>query len=271
MLSRLLFGLKPAKEPRRHVIPPRGTFDIVGERCVGFVGNDSGKREQFDVLLKRKGYVIASEVVSSSGRDNRARFSIDFSGIATGGDFAREHVLVTAVDAFGAVGRLGLDSTTQIDLIQRYMGKPHEVLLDLTFASGGNARPKLGIGWSNPEPTFCWTEGERSEVTLDFPPSPGTHELTLFCSPYLSEPIVTDQQCSVYLDDELVGFFTKNKKTLFVERIKLPAPLLEQGGPKMLRLLHPDAKRPKEISDSRDSRMLAFAYKKILLTRPIDT
>jgi hypothetical protein len=250
---------------------PRGTFDIVGQQCIGTVENDSRKREQFEVVLKRAGRTIASQVVESLARETSARFSINFSGTATGADFAREHVQVCAIDAFGAIGHLKVDSATQIRLIQTYMGKPQEVLLELSFAAGGDALAKLGIGWSSPESTFCWTEGEWSEVTLDFPPSRGNHELTLFCNPFLNDPMVPSQRASVFLNDEPIAFFFKNSNTLFVESIRVPETLIERGGPKQLRLFHPDCRKPKDVSsNSSDGRLLAFAYKKVILARLLE-
>ena len=82
--------------------------------------------------------------------------------------------------------------------------------------------------------------------------------------------MVTAQRASVYLDGELVGFFIKDKTSLFLDRVKIPAGMLDAGGRKVLRLHHPDCARPSEVSGSRDTRRLAFAYKKIALTRPIE-
>ena len=268
MFSSFLKRFRQSSRLPRHLDPPTGSYDLLGTRCVGTVNTMDGPvGEVFRLVLRRSSYILADFETEPTDAQNRAPFAIDIGGIVSAEELLRESVELVAFDQDGNEGRLTLKGATQVEMIQRHMGTPQDIILDLDFSEGGNAEALLGEGWSVPEAGWRWSSGEASAFTFEHPVQGGNYEVTVLGQPFLCPPKLLEQRIEYYIGDELVLAASKDISTGELTRFKVPGAVFETPGPKTMRLCHPDAARPSDLMDVQDARQLAVAYKKLVIAR----
>ncbi|HEY1935133.1 MAG TPA: hypothetical protein VGG99_24270 [Acetobacteraceae bacterium] len=132
-----------------------------------------------------------------------------------------------------------------------------EALLALEFGQGGNAETHLGFGWSTGEDGFRWMVGDASDLWLENPGTASDFLLELDLRPFVRPPELTTQRFALLVRGVQVGRADLDKGGVFAWHV--PRALLAAPGPVRLTLLHPDARRPSELSESTDARPLAVS------------
>jgi uncharacterized membrane protein len=158
---------------------------------------------------------------------------------------------------------LGLGKATQIGTLDglevvRVMAQPlqpsyprYSLASHLAFGEAA-ADPFLREGWYRPEGTYRWTEGDVSRIVFSLE-EPRASELTakLFWAG-------ARQHLTVELNGRTLGTVLCASGSPNALRFAIPSGVLQQQNVIVLR--HPDAVRPSEVIDSRDTRRLAFGF-----------
>lgn len=124
----------------------------------------------------------------------------------------------------------------------------------IDFRSNGHAVAHLGEGWSSPEPDRRWTTGDSSTLFLPRPDSPADCLLQMTIEPC---PGVR-QRLTILVDGMPIAQLATEYPRTFCCRI--PFRPGAPGSEMAVTFLHPDARRPADLFDSPDTRLLAFAF-----------
>ena len=133
----------------------------------------------------------------------------------------------------------------------------------IEFGIGGNAPGLTRGGWSEPEPRFRWMTGLDSYVEVPRPPEAARYTLSLGVVPHVRPPRLTRQTLIAAINGVIVGVAEVEKAATLTWEVPHWAIALFEGV--TLRLLHPNAVAPAEISDSPDQRKLALALGRLEL------
>jgi hypothetical protein len=215
----------------------------------------------------RSGRLIASVAATAQPENRRFVFSLPVEGRFTGAELVREDVTVVARDCDGNGGRVLLDGATQIELLRENLGVPAVVVLDLDFSYGGNAKRFLGAGWSGTEADFTWTEGDDSFIDFDTPAEPGTYALRMTAGSFIRKPDLPARELVMFINATDLAHFVSTESHAQFHECKFPHEAFASAPHTTLRLHHPDAMRPSDFSESADSRLLAFCFKRLTLVR----
>jgi hypothetical protein len=140
-----------------------------------------------------------------------------------------------------------------------------DVALELRFGSDGNSASHLGPGWSEGEDGFRWMVGAESDLWFEHP-GPGCEcILELALVPFVSPPEIPCQRLMITVRGFEIGVSVLTCDMLL--GYVVPAAALAAPGPVRVRLVHPDARPPNEISDTPDDRPLAIALRTARLSR----
>jgi hypothetical protein len=245
-----------------------GTFEYRNGRITGeLVDRHDLKESAISVLAMREEKPILSAKAERIGNTNRYRFEMPLNNAFSPADFVSEKVTIIARSPLGATGTLRLDGASGLELIREYFSAAAETLCDIDFTKGGNSRDYLGKGWSGQEQDYTWTEDENSFLRLPTLTHPGQHALRLVTGALINKPFVSSQFMQLFLNGELIDTQSINEGAAqFYEAKFAGEPFCSQ--PLELRIHHPDAARPCDISQtSKDSRRLALAVKRLTLVR----
>ena len=138
-------------------------------------------------------------------------------------------------------------------------------LLALTFGCNENGTFFLRQGWSTPEDGYVWTDAARSSLDLPAIRQPGTYRLYLVGDPFTRATKLPMQQLTVSLGDVDLG--TACVRDSCVIGVPVPPAVAEAEQPVALTLRLPDAARPSEVEGNKDTRLLGFALRRIILCR----
>jgi hypothetical protein len=139
--------------------------------------------------------------------------------------------------------------------------------LTINFASTGNSLAFLGGGWARSENDFTWGVGAESHLMFPRLEAADEYVLTLDVVPFVHTPEVPSQRLIVSVNDTVVGSTELSRPTLLGYRI--PAGLARRSERMLITLQHPDAARPKDVSEIDDERHLAFALTEAKLYRVV--
>ena len=136
-------------------------------------------------------------------------------------------------------------------------------LADVSLAAGAGRRDILGGGWCEGESTATWT-GD-SEAVLHLPLAPGTRGcvLRLAAAPYRMAHKLGAQRVLVLAGGRLVG--RMRFEAPGVAELAIPAQATLGRRVLTLTLVLPDARRPFELGDSEDRRLLALSVSRVEL------
>lgn len=140
---------------------------------------------------------------------------------------------------------------------------PGAVLVDVSLAAGAGRRDILGGGWCDAEPTATWTGG--SEAGLHLPLAPGTQGcvLRVAAAPYRVAHKLGAQRVLVLAGGRLVG--RMRYEAPGVAELAIPAWATLGRRVLTLTLVLPDARRPFELGDSDDRRLLGLCVSRVEL------
>ncbi len=267
-LLRRFFGV-PLVAPRG-AAPPHGTFEVIGERCLGIVVDATHPHH---LPLRVVVETVAGDllkVVELAGSPNHSRyeFSFDLDGVTKGLNLLKEQTSIHAINGFGCRGRLSLDGASQLSLIRQHLGEPRILIFDIDFTAGGSATQFMHEGWSKPEKAFCWTNGKQARLVIPAViDRTARYELTLTCRPLLIIPFIESQAVIVTLNGyaQAVKFDTKS---LGFASFVYPAESLPDSEVANITFDLPDASQPlQSCVENIDTRLLALAFKNISLAR----
>ncbi len=135
--------------------------------------------------------------------------------------------------------------------------------MTIGFGSAGNSLAFLGGGWAASEPEFTWAVGDESHLVFSRQDAAPETFLTLDVIPFVHLPTLPSQRLIVSVNDMVVGSADLTRPTLLGYRI--PRGLVRRAERMVVTLQHPDAVRPKELSEVDDDRRLAFAVIEVKL------
>ncbi len=140
---------------------------------------------------------------------------------------------------------------------------PAAALVDVSLGAGVDRRDILGGGWCEAEATATWT-GD-SEAGLHLPLAPGTRGcvLRLTAAPYRVAHKLGAQRVLVLAAGRLVG--RMRVEAPGVADLAIPAAATLGRRVLTLTLVLPDARRPFELGDSEDRRLLALSVSRVEL------
>jgi hypothetical protein len=154
-------------------------------------------------------------------------------------------------------------------LISGYQGNEDAMAvtgeLTISFAAAGNSLAYLGGGWARAEDDFTWGVGAESHLMFPRLAPADEYVLTLDVVPFIHAPELPNQRLIVSVNDTVVGSTQIARPTLLGYRIS--GNLARRSDRMVVTLQHPDAARPKDLSDSTDDRALAFALSEAKLHR----
>ncbi len=141
--------------------------------------------------------------------------------------------------------------------------EPGAVLADVSLAAGAGRRDVLGAGWCEAEASGTWT-GE-AEAGLLLPLRPGTRGcvLRLSAAPYRVAHKLGAQRVLVLAGGRLVGRLRFDAPG--VASLAIPAEATQGRRVLGLTLVLPDARRPFELGDSEDRRLLGLSVRRVEL------
>jgi hypothetical protein len=140
-------------------------------------------------------------------------------------------------------------------------------LLALTFGSNENGTSFLRQGWSVPEDHYIWTSAARASLSLPAIRQRGLYRLYVVGDPFTRATTLPVQQLIVSLDGLELG--TACVRDSCVIEVPVPPALAEAEQSITLTLRLPDAARPADVERSADTRLLAFALRRIVLCRVV--
>ena len=129
----------------------------------------------------------------------------------------------------------------------------------------GTAAPYLGYGWSEPESTHNWSDGNEASLEFLIEPTDSDLELELKLKPFLVPGKVDQQRIRISVGDRSVGEFRLTKDELQVVRITIPNETFE-GSDLTVVLGLPDAESQVTINAGGDARKLAIAIESMKLS-----
>ncbi len=142
---------------------------------------------------------------------------------------------------------------------------PGAALVDVSLAAGAGRRDILGGGWCDAESTATWTGG--SEAGLHLPLAPGTRGcvLRVAAAPYRVAHKLGAQRVLVLAGGRLVGRMRYEAPGVAELAIPAWATLGRRVLTLTLTLVLPDARRPFELGDSEDRRLLGLCVSRVEL------
>jgi len=255
---------------RKHGASYRGRFGLKG-RCVeGWVTrSDSGPSGPPDYVTISYSDTDIATIREFTGGPPDYRFGFDAGFDITAADVLQERFKVVAINNIGLQFVLLPDGRTQVPYIQGTYIRNRDLELTIDFIQDGNAGPYLRDGWCNIEPRCTWTRGKVSLMEIPVKEAEANYHIEMQLVPYLIADKLPSQDLDVYVNDDLVTRFclrAGDKNVTF----EVPRYLVVEQSIR-LRFELPDAARPCDLNpDSKDKRVLAFAFRKLALSRQLD-
>ncbi|MGD9707687.1 MAG: hypothetical protein AB7V07_08520 [Candidatus Delongbacteria bacterium] len=143
----------------------------------------------------------------------------------------------------------------------------YELGTSVIFAKNGNSTdfipdPKLS-GWSQPESSFTWTNGNEAVLSVNVNNSKDKNlRLRLKASPYLGGKL-KQQEVGVHVNETKVAHWSIAKADWY--EAVIPADV-NKDGKLMIKFTISDPASPKEVGKSKDSRKLGIAVKEMIIT-----
>jgi hypothetical protein len=246
-----------------------GKFDVRDDFIVGTVGKVTGRKNGTLWSEAWRGQVLIAEEPVPDPGGGWLDFKMPIAGRFTLEELARETVTIKARNSCGDTGTLLMNGTTRLELIRQYMRVPSVPVFELDFSRSGNALPYLGSGWSPAEAKFTWTLGDDSIIRFESPTERGTYLLQITYSAFVADfaPI---QPLDVFINDTLVANFTENHRAVSFREFRVAHHVFRGRPQSTIRLYHPHAARPDELTGASDSRRIAYCFLKLSLLRLID-
>jgi hypothetical protein len=248
----------------------RGRFALKGRNVEGWARrcDSSMPRPPDSVTVTYSGEVIGT-IREFTGGPPEYRFVLDAGFDITASDVLQERFRVFAVNSIGQQFAIQADGRMQADYIRETRVAEPDIELTIEFSQDGNAGPYLRDGWCNREPKFTRTLGKASFMEIPVNEPHTNYHIEMHLMPFIVPGRLPSQGLDVYVNDYLVSRSNLRDidKTVTLE---VPQYLLVEQAIK-LRFDFPDASRPSDLNpDSKDKRVLAITFKKMVLSRQSD-
>jgi hypothetical protein len=257
-------GLSRYGQSVEHACHLAGWYDISGDRITGWVEDvlDPSNRA-LSIIVARDSIILAYGTVAEKAWPVGWRFDTDALSGVTPHDLLFDRVRVLVHDTYGNFQTLRLEGATQLALIEEAIIDPTPPLLEIDFGANGNSAAFIGDGWSGQEMSHRWTDGARSALVL--PPlfESKNWEIQLRLWPHTEVGRLDDQRLTVLVNETQVSTFSVACQSFL--RCRVRASDYPHRLPVSITFLHPDAASPFSLGVSNDTRMLAFAFKKVRL------
>jgi hypothetical protein len=134
---------------------------------------------------------------------------------------------------------------------------------ELTFGIEGNAKPRLGFGWSGPEAGYQWAVGERSLITIEVPGAADEYWLEMDVVPFIQPPLLPRQRLDVMIGGTLVHSFANLRRGEV--GCVVPGHLVAGRETVEIVLDHPHAASPMLVAGDGDDRRLGVSFRRLAL------
>ena len=138
-----------------------------------------------------------------------------------------------------------------------------ELVASIDCGLDGAGRDHLLDGWSAAEKTFTWTNAESSQLRLLPVPPDDRCIVRLIGNPYVVKGLIPFQRIEILVNGELMG--TARVNDIAVIECEVPMRLRQRDEPIILTLRLPTAARPCDVTGINDSRLLAFALRRVMV------
>jgi hypothetical protein len=140
----------------------------------------------------------------------------------------------------------------------RYRGR-------LDFQDSG-VRQFMQEGWVAEQGNVSWTVNQRAELLLPIPTDSGALQFTVLARPFLAPPALELQSVYILANEQPVGAFRLEEKTLATLSFEVPEETLELSpGSLRISFVLPDAVSPKAVGAGEDLRLLGLALTEMLI------
>ena len=257
---------------RRLGLTYRGRFALKGRNVEGWVRRDdvvgSIPHPPDSITVTYSGKVIGTIREFTSGPPEY-RFVLDTGFDITGADVLQERFMVVAVNNIGQQFVLKADGKMQADSIRGTRPRESDIELTIDFTQDGNAGPYLRDGWGAREFKFTRTEGKVSFMEIPVREPQTNYSIEMHLRPFVIPGKLPSQGLDVYANDSLT-IRSGLRGAEDVVKFQVPQDLVVEQSIK-LRFDLPDASRPSDLNpDSKDKRILAVAFRKLILSRQLD-
>lgn len=127
----------------------------------------------------------------------------------------------------------------------------------LSFTEDDTARPYIMHGFGGNEGAFTWTDGNEAEMVFALTGQPQNLQLTMEYSTFGGE-----QRVVVSVNGQMQEEYIAEGEE--VKQIEIPAEIIDDGAI-CLTLTLPDAHSPQSVGQGQDTRLLALAFKTLVL------
>lgn len=256
---------------RRHPLGlplPTGSYEIPGVSCNIRVRAEHYPKQcpmHVRVMWKDRLKFRAELAWQRDAEYGASIFFEDIDGV-TPRDLLLDIATVWVEDPYGRSARLKLDGASQLSLVRQHLDRDREILQSIDFTASGNAR-RFGLsGFSGAEAGLTWTDGP--DASLAFPckvASGQRYELSMHCWPFLP-PAAASQSLTVDLNGHLKILFVDRNSPAFLS-VKYEGGDFSPSDEVRVRFAISNPGRPCDQSDSKDGRLLGFAFKHMSFSR----
>jgi len=138
----------------------------------------------------------------------------------------------------------------------------------LAFNDQGDIRPFLVSGWSLPEPEHIWSAQNTAVLRLPIQrPEANSIEMAIEFVPFLAPAAkIVQQRIGVDINATPVGEWVFANEGAQNLTVRFPSTLIGPESEMVVTFHFPDAVAPKDLGLSADERILAFAFRSLVLT-----
>ena len=258
------------------------------------IGESQRRNRSRTILTRNEGRLLYADVLTSAMAEDQKLYDVVTWSLAqtgaasvTGMEIARlagpwlleglpETIGAGGFDlssrGAGALGKPSLIAAEEPEAVSLYLlpgipatpeGPRLELLASIDCGLDGAGRDHLLDGWSAAEKTFTWTNAESSQLRLLPVPPDDRCIVRLIGNPYVVKGLIPFQRIEILVNGELMG--TARVNDIAVIECEVPMRLRQRDEPIILTLRLPTAARPCDVTGINDSRLLAFALRRVMV------
>jgi hypothetical protein len=156
------------------------------------------------------------------------------------------------------------DGIKKYEVFHKY--KPDE---GITFNKNGNYEKYVLSGYSSPEQSHTWTDGEYATIRLSIEPTGSDFIMNLDTGVYVVSKKHESQYLQIYINDELVKELNLPSEQEKLKNILIPQRIIGDGN-LVIAFKMIDNISPLELGESNDGRKLGLAVNKITIKNKVE-
>ena len=258
------------------------------------IGESQRRNRSRTILTRNEGRLLYADVLTSAMAEDQKLYDVVTWSLAqtgaasvTGMEIARlagpwlleglpETIGVGGFDlsspGAGTLDKPSLIAAEEPEAVSLYLlpgipatpeGPRLELVASIDCGLDGAGRDHLLDGWSAAEKTFTWTNAESSQLRLLPVPPDDRCIVRLIGNPYVVKGLIPFQRIEILVNGELMG--TARVNDIAVIECEVPMRLRQRDEPIILTLRLPTAARPCDVTGINDSRLLAFALRRVMV------